>query len=43
MVHREVREKASKKETAIYHFDVYLNNYFTLAQEERKTLRERSQ
>lgn len=38
MVHREVREKVSKKETAIYHFDVKLNNYFTLVQEERKHL-----
>lgn len=38
MVHREVREKVSKKETAIYHFDVNLNNYFTLVQEERKHL-----
>lgn len=38
MVHREVREKVSRKESAIYRFDVYLNNYFTLVQEERKHL-----
>lgn len=42
MVHREVREKVSKKETAIYHFDVYLNNYFTLVQEEKKKHLKRS-